>query len=934
MKKALLLAAALTVSTLGGSIGAKAEGFKSGVSVRSGDIGESTSLSGFVFKPLTSHEDGNLFYVDAYGSIIYDDSFENDVSVAVSSRLGFRSQKENGFGLNAGVDVTPYGDETFAQIGFGAEYFTEKLRLDLTGAIPFEEGNFDSYASGFISDGKLKLNSQTSKSTLSNYQLRGEYKVNTDTSLIAKVYALDPLKDNYDTEVGFGAGAKFNKGNTSLTVEYSYDEFFDSTVSANLSISLGDNSGDSKGSNERLLAYRSGQVKVGDVKRTFSATDAIASSSGVAVEALCIGSLGGSNSCSTTLNSTAISSNPDYILVANGTTTDLDLETTVADTLKLGADTTLTSVAEAPNIKTTLGTVKLSKFGSTSGAKPKFKDGTLSIASNTSIKGFDFENASITNYSTSNVTVANNTFTGSVDGNGPINFDGATDVLIQGNTITTPTATNPGTFFTDTDGDDVQDTGEAAIASFIGRGISVKDGNNVRILSNTVANATGEGIYIENIGTSSSNLVKSNTVTGMRASLDTNLEGGIFVRNDKDGYIQIDRNTVKDNNLTSGTGFPASRGGNSTDGIELNLCRGGVHTSKEVDFADGRVGACSSNATLTALITNNTITDLKGGADGIDTNFGSKGYLDLTVTGNTITGVGDEAFTLDAFAEARGGNIVISNNTLKSGGWKGQLAGEDGSTDGIAVTLHGHNDYETSNTSYTASSDYDFTIKNNVIEADTENIAGTVEKADKAEGIKFTISEELPAGTVKLEAAIENNTIQTRVGDGIEFAVNEKTDGVTFVGDILIKGNTITQTGSATDGDETGGILSEAKPAIGAVFGEKTGTTTAKVSWDIQDNTIITTNTKKAAIYFEYIDSAAGNDIDYNIVGNILTNAAAGSKGDIYLEIPADQAFGIVGSGTITDYSAYIQELNTDATVNIDGGSASTISSLTDQVTD
>ena len=55
---------------------------------------------------------------------------------------------------------------------------------------------------------------------------------------------------------------------------------------------LGGNSGESKGSNERLLAQRR-FVKVGDVKRTFSATDAIASSSGVAVEALCIGSLGG-----------------------------------------------------------------------------------------------------------------------------------------------------------------------------------------------------------------------------------------------------------------------------------------------------------------------------------------------------------------------------------------------------------------------------------------------------------------------------------------------------------------------------------------------------------------------------------------------------------------------------------------------------------------
>ena len=912
MKKALLLAAALTASSLLGATGAQAEGFKSGVSVRSGDVGESTSLSGFMFKPLTSREDGNLFYVDAYGSIIYDDSFENDVSVAVSSRLGFRSQSEKGFGFNAGVDVTPYGDETFAQVGFGAEYFTEKLKLDLTGAIPFEEGDFESYASGYISGGKLKLNSQTSKSTLSNYQLRGEYKVNDGTSLIAKVYALDPVKDKYDTEVGVGAGARFSKGNTSLSVEYSYDEYFDSTVSANLSVSLGGNSGESKGSNERLLAQRSGQVKVGDVKRTFSATDAIASSSGVAVEALCIGSLGGSNSCSTTLNSTTISSNPDYILVANGTTTDLDLETTVADTLKLGANTTLTSVTEAPNIKTTLGTVKLSKFGSTSGAKPKFINGTLSIASNTSIKGFDFEDASITNYSTSNVTVANNTFTGSVDGNGPINFDGATDVLIQGNTITTPTAVNPSglTFFSDTDGDDVKDTGEAAIASVIGRGISVKDGNNVRILSNTIANATGEGIYIENIGNSSSNLVKSNTVTGMRASLDTNLEGGIFVRNDKDGYIQIDSNTVKDNNLTSGTGFPASRGGNSTDGIELNLCRGGIHTSADVDFADGRVGACSSNATLTALITNNTITDLKGGADGIDTNFGSKGYLDLTVTGNTITGVGDEAFTLDAFAEARGGEIVISNNTLKSSGDKGEL--KDGSSDGIAVTLHTPADYATSNESYTVNSDYDFTITGNTIEVDTANLAGVIKRADKAEGIKFTINEDLNSGTTKFKALIENNDIKTRIGDGVEFAVNEKaSSGVKFDADITINNNRINQTVDAAAGPDN----KSARDLIKGTFGEDGTSSITTGTFTITNNVLTSAAGAGDAIDYESLSASTNNSFKFKIDGN---NFSAVSDNDVKVAIPAG-TFGIYAPDGTTDFVSYLNTNNTNADVEITG---------------
>ena len=61
-------------------------------------------------------------------------------------------------------------------------------------------------------------------------------------------------------------------------------------ISANLSISLGDKSRDSKGSNERLLAPE-GSSQGRKVKRTFTATDAIDASNLAAVEAVCIGSL-------------------------------------------------------------------------------------------------------------------------------------------------------------------------------------------------------------------------------------------------------------------------------------------------------------------------------------------------------------------------------------------------------------------------------------------------------------------------------------------------------------------------------------------------------------------------------------------------------------------------------------------------------------------
>ena len=893
MKKALVVAAALTSSSFLGANCAHAEGLKSGVSVRSGDIGESTSLSGFVFKPLTSREDGSLFYVDAYGSIIFDDSFDSDISAALSSRIGFRSSKKNGLGFNVGLDVSPYGDETFTQIGFGAEYFTENLKLDLTAAIPFEEGDFEGYASGFISGGKLRLNSQSTKSTLSNYQLRGEYKLSDSTSLIAKAYALDPLKDDYDTEFGFGAGAKVSKGNTSLTVEYSYDEIFESAVSANLSISLGGNSIGRKGSNEQFLAYRSGQVKVGEVKKTFTATDAIDASSLESVEALCIGSFGGSNSCSTTLNSETLSSNPEYILVANGTTTDLGLETTVADTLKLGANTTLTSVAEAPNIKTTLGTVKLSKFGSTSGAKPKFKDGSLSIEGKSSVKGFDFENASITSDGTSDITIAKNNFTGSMNGEGAIVFDGATDVVIKDNTITNPSTS---ALVGDANG------------SLIGRGIAVKNGNNIRITDNTVKGATAEGIYIENIGTNSNNLLSKNIVSDMRVGVDTNLEAGIFIRNNNDGYIAITGNTVKDNNHTSGIGYPTSRDDrNAADGIEVNICRGGTNLGSD-GFTDGVAGACESNSTLTALINNNIVSNLQGAADGIDSNIGDNGRLNITVTGNTVTGAGDEGFTLDAFGANTEATVVVTDNTLKTSGAKGSLPGEDGSTDGIAITLQEN----VTDTNFKASGVYNFTITGNTIEADTDNLAGTVEQAEKAEGIKFTIDEEVKRGTTKVTALIENNDIKTRIGDGIEFAVNEKAgNGVVFDANITINNNRIVQ----TNDNPVGSNNSDPKDIIKATFGEDGEGSITKGTFTITNNTVTSAAGAGDAFDYESLSTSKSNSFKFKIEGN---NFSAADDQDVKIAIPAG-FLGIFSPDGTTNFNTYLDSINTDSEASISG---------------
>ena len=50
-----------------------------------------------------------------------------------------------------------------------------------------------------------------------------------------------------------------------------------------------------------------------------------------------------------------------------------------------------------------------------SGAAPTISNGTIGIGSNTTIEGFNFVDASITNYSTSNVRIAGNSFKGSAN---------------------------------------------------------------------------------------------------------------------------------------------------------------------------------------------------------------------------------------------------------------------------------------------------------------------------------------------------------------------------------------------------------------------------------------------------------------------------------------------------------------------------------------
>jgi hypothetical protein len=612
----------------------------------------------------------------------------------------------------------------------------------------------------------------------------------------------------------------------------------------------------------------------------------------------------GNNCDNNSLSAVVNAGSSDVILVADGRETNLN-----GGSLAIPEGAVLTNGGNAPTIITQYGQANLSNIygAGNPNLNPTITNGTLTVASNTTISGFAFTNASITNRSTSNLLIANNTFTGSANGNGAINLDGVTNLTISGNTITDPTAsTLEWISFPYNDG-------VPATSSQIARGISVKNSDNISILNNTISNALGEGIYIQDIGTSTNNLIQGNTIQGMKVDVnDSNLEAGIFVANNKTGYITINSNTVKDNNLTNGGNGRV----NAADGIEANSCRDGANAMNYVGLATVSGAPCSQATTLTAIITNNTITNLRTAADGIDANVGTNGNLVLTATGNTVDKVGDEAFTFDSFGANSNATLYIANNTFKSS------ADKTGSTDGIAITLHEYNALGRSSSgadanptaAYTANSNYKITIENNTIAADTE----TTLNDNGAEGVKFKIAQGLPSGSVNLDLTVTNNTITTTRGEGIEIDINEKAGAsVIFKGDINLSNNVITA--RATSGGQD---------VINSDIAKDSLSSTAQISYLVSGNTIVSAAGASDAIDLFSNSTNSASNIQFKIDGNNLANAF---DKDLKLRVPSGGSFGIVAPQGTTNFASYLNSTNTNAVTTVTGNPTQ-INSLTNFV--
>ncbi len=282
------------------------------------------------------------------------------------------------------------------------------------------------------------------------------------------------------------------------------------------------------------------------------------------------------------------------------------------------------------------------------------------------------------------------------------------------------------------------------------RGIVLVGANGqTTIDNNTVNNAIGEGIRLENI-TGKGSITRNTVLNTIQPYDQTGLEASIYIRNNKgDVDLTIANNLVGDNNTRSTTGYngvvtngvaaytPTALVGNEVDGIEFSLCRsylGGLPDT----FA-----ACSGTATAKVNIANNTVRNIGvlgvDGADGIDMNLnngdvdliGEKGarVSTLAITGNNVLNIADKGVSFGSDGDAILGLGNVSNNTVTNVG-------------GIGIALRAR---QTSNTNYVAS-------------------GNTITKA-ASNGIEY--SETRADNNAVSTAIIDNNTIKDSGPDAI-----------------------------------------------------------------------------------------------------------------------------------------------------------------------
>lgn len=722
-----------------------------GLMVQSQGGGTPNTVTGYLLAPLSQGAQGQVLFLDVAANLNLGGAFTpgDDVSAGASTRLGYRwlsGDQRWMYGVNAGVDTRQASNNYAFQAGVGAEALSRNLELRANGYIPFANQS-DLYQSGitnaYLRNNQLILDGWNRYVvSLGGTNLEAGIPVarwsNNSLWLYASYYYLDG--DYVTGSSGVRGRSELRLGNQlAIGATVSYDTIFDTQATGYLRYGAKPLAGSAKdavdAAERNFLALRGLPMQRDVDLRMVSAQQNLPGrvatnpgNGGANWVVRCTGtttSTGTANvSCANpTLDALLAAAGPgDVLLVGSGASSNLG-----GHTLRLAVGTSLTGSGSAPTLATQFGAVNLnSVFGTGVGTQPSFENGILSIGSNTTIAGLSFTNTSIINDSTSNVLIANNSFTGSYTDNptdlataqafGSINvsanalpaiqLNGVDNLTLSNNTFLYPqvqtyvsqqgTLDRGGTASVcnqnnyDRDG---QPTGQGNTSGLClsGNAIRLNSISNTVISGNSVVGALDEAFRINN--PSGTLLIDTNTISNMRMGPDSNIGTAIIVGQTQGrASITISNNAFSNNSpgvypiVTSAnqTGVPVAPEGplqkNNIDPIEIGLCRGSTNYPRAQDlYADRNFsGNCNAPTKMNVAVSGNTISlpAIAGGirqdGDGIDFNIGSNSILYTNVFANTVLTLGgsrggDNGITFDVRGNAKA-RISVTNNSINDAG--------------------------------------------------------------------------------------------------------------------------------------------------------------------------------------------------------------------------------------------------------------------------
>ena len=719
--------------------------------------GTPNTFSGYLFAPLNQGSLGEVLFLDVVANLNLGGALvqQTNVNAGASTRLGYRWLSPDQrwmYGFNAGVDTRQAYTQYAFQAGVGAEALNRNVELRANGYIPFSN-QADRYATGWTN--AYLVNNQLLLDGWNRYvvSLGG---VNLEAGVPLARWGKDSLwlygsyyylGGNYVTgSSGVRGRAEVRVGSQlSVGATLSYDNLFQLQATGYLRYGakpIAGKAGDAVVAAERnflalrgLPMQRETDIRMINVYQDLPRSVATnPGNDGAAWVVRCTGDTTNTPAATNVRCDPTYANNPlaivnastdnDVLLVGGGLAT-ADISTGVGNrvqqdaqgrwTLQLPVGTSLASATSAPTVVTQFGSANLATiFGTPVGGQPSFSNGVISIGSDTTIAGFGFTNVSITNYSTSNVLISSNTFTGSYSPTpGSTNYNqnalptiafaGASNVTIAGNTFNQPnvqsyvSTTGTGgnvcapdsSYPANTYTDGICLSGNAIRVGQTAAGVV---SSNVTISGNTISNALDEGIRLDNVNGAIT--IQNNTITGIRNGPNTNMQAAIFIRQwSGSSQINVANNMITNNqpginliatgssvasgtftNYTTGSGSVDNQ--NVVDPLEIGLCRGNLTFSnrsgdKYGDDFGGFNCDQASPASMTYIAQNNTLTPSINSndfdEDGIDLNVGSYGILNAQIINNNVSIRSDRnnAYTTD-FRGAANVNILVSGNTLRS----------------------------------------------------------------------------------------------------------------------------------------------------------------------------------------------------------------------------------------------------------------------------